>query len=78
MKQGDRTAQLLLEKVSTPSVHEVQMLDETPRGAGGFGSIEVKSQTDENRKQFVQTTNNAKLEILRNTTVSQRQFITPR
>ena len=78
VKEGNRIAQLILEKVSTPSVHEVQTLDETTRGAGGFGSTEVKSQTDENRKQLVQTTTNVKLQILRNATVSQRQFITPR
>ena len=78
VKQGDRIAQLILEKVSTPGVYEVQTLDETTRGAGGFGSTEVKSQTDENGKQLVQTTTNSKLQILRNATVSQRQFITPR
>ena len=50
VKQGDRIAQLILEKVSTPGVYEVQTLDETTRGVGGFGSTEVKSQTDENRK----------------------------
>ena len=48
------------------------------RGAGAFGSTEVKSQNDENRKQLVQMMTNAKLQILRNATVSQRQFITPR
>ena len=33
VKQGDRIAQLILEKVSTPSVHEVQTLDETDQGS---------------------------------------------
>ncbi|KAG8828171.1 Deoxyuridine 5'-triphosphate nucleotidohydrolase [Serendipita sp. 401] len=35
---GDRIAQLILEKIETPPVVEVQDLDETLRGAGGFGS----------------------------------------
>ena len=78
VKQGDRIAQLILKKISTPSIHEVQTLHEKIRGASGFGSTEIKSQTDQNRKQLVQMTNNEKLQSLRNTTVSQRQFITPR
>ncbi|CCA75081.1 probable dUTP pyrophosphatase [Serendipita indica DSM 11827] len=35
---GDRIAQLILEKIETPPVVEVQDLEETLRGAGGFGS----------------------------------------
>lgn len=35
---GDRIAQLVIEKISTPEVEEVQSLDETLRGEGGFGS----------------------------------------
>ncbi|SPO23728.1 probable dUTP pyrophosphatase [Ustilago trichophora] len=35
---GDRIAQLIIEKISTPDVQEVESLDETLRGAGGFGS----------------------------------------
>ena len=38
VKQGDRIAQLILEKISTPPVVEVEDLDETDRGSGGFGS----------------------------------------
>ncbi len=38
VKQGDRVAQLLLERISTPSITEVNDLDETPRGKAGFGS----------------------------------------
>ena len=40
----DRVAQLILEKISTPDVQEVEDLDDTQRGAGGFGSTGVKSQ----------------------------------
>ncbi|KAI8377743.1 dUTPase-like protein [Radiomyces spectabilis] len=36
--QGDRIAQLVLERIYTPEVVEVQDLDTTTRGAGGFGS----------------------------------------
>ncbi len=35
---GDRIAQLIIEKISTPEVEEVESLDATVRGAGGFGS----------------------------------------
>ena len=35
---GDRVAQLVLEKIVTPEVIEVAQLEESVRGAGGFGS----------------------------------------
>lgn len=35
---GERVAQLVLERVATPPVLEVSALEETARGAGGFGS----------------------------------------
>jgi dUTP pyrophosphatase len=38
VKKGDRIAQLVLEKISTPEVEEVEELGATVRGAGGFGS----------------------------------------
>ena len=38
MKRGDRIAQLILERIVTPDVQEVDELDDTVRGAGGFGS----------------------------------------
>ena len=38
VKMGDRIAQLILEKISTPEVEEVSRLDSTVRGSGGFGS----------------------------------------
>ncbi|KAF8915849.1 dUTP diphosphatase [Mucidula mucida] len=38
LQEGDRVAQLIIEKISTPEVVEVQDLDETIRGAGAFGS----------------------------------------
>ncbi|KAI4321586.1 hypothetical protein MLD38_034951 [Melastoma candidum] len=41
VKPGDRIAQLILEKIVTPDVLEVEDLDETLRGDGGFGSTGV-------------------------------------
>lgn len=38
IKQGDRIAQLILEKIVLAEVCEVSDLDETKRGSGGFGS----------------------------------------
>lgn len=38
VKKGDRIAQLVLERIATPDVEEVESLDDTERGAGGFGS----------------------------------------
>ena len=49
VKMGDRIAQLILEKIDTPPVEEVQALDNTVRGAGGFGSTGVKSSNDTGR-----------------------------
>ena len=42
VKQGDRIAQLILEKIETPIVQEVQELNETKRGTGGFGSTGIE------------------------------------
>lgn len=38
VKKGDRIAQLVLEKIVMADVAEVEDLDDTERGAGGFGS----------------------------------------
>ena len=46
VKMGDRIAQLILEKIDTPPVEEVQDLDNTIRGSGGFGSTGVKLGND--------------------------------
>ena len=39
--KGDRVAQLVLEKIATPEVVEVEDLDATERGHGGFGSTGI-------------------------------------
>jgi dUTP pyrophosphatase len=38
IQEKDRIAQLILERISTLPVQEVTDLDDTQRGAGGFGS----------------------------------------
>uniref|UniRef100_A0A3P8V8R2 Deoxyuridine 5'-triphosphate nucleotidohydrolase n=1 Tax=Cynoglossus semilaevis TaxID=244447 RepID=A0A3P8V8R2_CYNSE len=38
VKKGDRVAQLVCEKICYPELVEEKTLDETERGAGGFGS----------------------------------------
>ncbi|TMX02101.1 hypothetical protein EJD97_022587 [Solanum chilense] len=41
VKIGDRIAQLIIEKIMVPEVEEVDDLDSTVRGSGGFGSTGV-------------------------------------
>ncbi|XP_023672961.1 deoxyuridine 5'-triphosphate nucleotidohydrolase isoform X1 [Paramormyrops kingsleyae] len=38
VKKGDRVAQLICERICYPELEEHESLDETARGAGGFGS----------------------------------------
>jgi dUTP pyrophosphatase len=38
VKKNDRIAQLIIEKISSPTIEEVETLDDTERGDGGFGS----------------------------------------
>ena len=47
VQKGERIAQLILEKCSTPEVEIVEDLDETDRGEGGFGSTDSKKQRTE-------------------------------
>lgn len=41
VKRGDRIAQLICEKISYPEIEEVDSLDKSERGDGGFGSTGV-------------------------------------
>ncbi|MDO4910786.1 MAG: dUTP diphosphatase [Corynebacterium sp.] len=41
IKRGDRIAQLLIQRVELPAFVEVEELDETVRGADGYGSTGV-------------------------------------
>ena len=47
VKMGDRIAQLILEKIDTPPVEEVQGHDSTVRGTGGFGSTGVSEKRND-------------------------------
>lgn len=38
VQEGNRIAQLIIEKISLPQIKEVDELEETARGNGGFGS----------------------------------------
>lgn len=38
IKRGDRIAQMIINKIEIPSIIEVNELNNTERGAGGFGS----------------------------------------
>ena len=40
IKAGDKVAQLILEKIAIAEVEEVESLDETVRGDGGYGSTD--------------------------------------
>lgn len=46
---GDRIAQLILEKIETPPIQCVEDLDDTARGAGGFGSTGVAAPASEKK-----------------------------
>jgi dUTP pyrophosphatase len=41
IKKGDRIAQLVINKVETPTIELVEHIDATDRGTGGFGSTGV-------------------------------------
>lgn len=41
IRRGDRIAQLLIEKIITPAIQEVEDFDPTIRGSNGFGSTNI-------------------------------------
>ena len=43
IKRGDRIAQLVIQKIEEAVIIEADRLDETSRGAGGFGSTGTKA-----------------------------------
>ena len=51
VKMGDRIAQLILEKIDTTKVEEVQALEESVCGSGGFGTIGVNGKNILKRKK---------------------------
>ena len=54
---GDRIALLILEKIDTPPVEEVQGLEGTVHGSGGLGSTGVNKQNDIGEKKEVKSEN---------------------
>jgi len=46
IKKGDRIAQLVCEKICYPELEEVESLEATDRGEGGFGSTGVAVEKD--------------------------------
>lgn len=51
MKRGDRVAQLILEKIEYADISIVEEIEETARGAGGFGSTGVENPLKRLREQ---------------------------
>ena len=49
IKVGDRIAQLILEKIEIAKVEEVESLDETVRGDGGYGSTDKPKVVEEEK-----------------------------
>lgn len=47
---GDRVAQMIIEKITPTEICEVDTLDDSERGAGGFGSTGVS--VHENKKKI--------------------------
>ena len=41
VKKGDKIAQIVIAPVTQPAIEETEIVDETDRGAGGFGSTGV-------------------------------------
>ena len=56
-KQGDRIAQLILEVIATAEVEEVNSLDETERGNGGFGSTGISAPSNKRHASGLSTSN---------------------
>lgn len=44
--KGERIAQLILERIMVAEILEVEKLDDTNRGAGGFGSTNLRILTE--------------------------------
>ena len=49
VKEGDRVAQLIIEKYTMTELQEVDELDDTNRGEGGFGSTGVSANLGQKR-----------------------------
>ena len=52
VKEGDRIAQMIIEKYTLTALEEVEELSETERGAGGFGSTGVSQKLNGEGKKL--------------------------
>ena len=50
MEQGDRIAQLIIEKINNEELQELAELDDTIRGNQGFGSSNTKAQSGKDQR----------------------------
>ena len=69
---GDRIAQLVLGRIDTPVVEEVQGPEDTIRGTRGFGSTGLKRQSDTSEKKALKGENertSKKNEVVKNATL---------
>ena len=53
-QHGDRIAQPILEKIRTSVLEEMSALDDTGRGAVGFGSTGMQSSPADNSKRILE------------------------
>ena len=60
INHGDRIAQLIIEKYTRTDIEEVEDLNETERGEGGFGSTGVKLNTTQNQENQALKANSSK------------------
>ena len=68
----DKIAQLILEKIDTPPVEEVQGLEDAVYRVGGFGSTGVSEKNDTSEKKEVKGENektSEKDEVVKNETL---------
>ena len=54
INMGDKIAQLIFEKIKTPTIKETNDLDDTRRGERGFGSTGIKSEHVQDIKPKIQ------------------------
>ena len=53
IKKGDRVGQMIIERIANPPVEVVQGLEDTRRGAGGFGSMGVNVVDIQQKKPLI-------------------------
>ena len=73
IRQGDRIAQAVLNKIEQITWKEVESLDETERGLGGFGSTGV-SETKVTENKEVDIPNLTAEEILKDTSTNNKSY----